>query len=85
MVNKGSGEDLVVLGASRDAGAGILQCVYASGAKTNDEWLVEDAGDGRIRFANRYSALYLTAATAQGGRFEQRPFDGSSRQLFTVS
>ncbi|MFC9331762.1 glycoside hydrolase family 97 catalytic domain-containing protein [Kitasatospora sp. NPDC057015] len=85
IVNRGSGEDVVVLGASRGAGARIVQCVYAAGEKTNDEWLVEDAGNGRVRFANRYSGLYLTGAPAQGGQFEQRPLDGSARQLFTVS
>ncbi|MFF2040851.1 glycoside hydrolase family 97 catalytic domain-containing protein [Kitasatospora sp. NPDC058170] len=85
IVNRGSGEDLVVLGASRDAGARIVQCGYAAGEKTNDEWLVEDAGSGRVRFANRYSGLYLTAAAAQGGQFEQRPLDGSAQQLFTAS
>ncbi|MGW4646871.1 glycoside hydrolase family 97 catalytic domain-containing protein [Kitasatospora sp. NPDC004289] len=84
MVNRGTGEDVVVLGASRDAGAALVQCVYASGAKTNDEWLAEDAGDGRFRLANRYSGLYLTAPRAPGGRFEQRPFDGSGRQLLTA-
>ncbi|OKI12747.1 glycoside hydrolase family 97 protein [Streptomyces sp. CB03911] len=85
IVNQGSGEDVVVLGASRNAGAKIVQCVYAAGEKTNDEWLAEDAGGGNVRFANRYSGLYLTAPATQGGQFEQRPYDGSGRQLFTVS
>ncbi|MFF3599791.1 RICIN domain-containing protein [Kitasatospora indigofera] len=85
IVNQGSGEDVVVLGASRNAGAKIVQCVYAPGEKTNDEWLAEDAGSGNVRFANRYSGLYLTASATQGGQFEQRPYDGSGRQLFTVS
>ncbi|GHH73537.1 alpha-glucosidase [Kitasatospora indigofera] len=85
IVNQASGEDVVVLGASRNAGAKIVQCVYAPGEKTNDEWLAEDAGSGNVRFANRYSGLYLTASATQGGQFEQRPYDGSGRQLFTVS
>ncbi|MFB8236889.1 glycoside hydrolase family 97 catalytic domain-containing protein [Kitasatospora purpeofusca] len=84
IVNRGSGEDVVVQGASRNAGARIIQCAYAAGEKTNDEWLAEDAGSGKVRIANRYSGLYLTAAATQGGQFEQRPFDGSGRQLFTL-
>ncbi|MFB7619578.1 glycoside hydrolase family 97 catalytic domain-containing protein, partial [Kitasatospora sp. NPDC056181] len=83
IVNRGSGEDVVVQGASRDAGAKVVQCVYATGEKTNDEWLAEDAGNGRIRLGNRYSGLYLTAPATAGGQFEQRPLDGSGRQLFT--
>ncbi|MGY0466068.1 glycoside hydrolase family 97 catalytic domain-containing protein [Kitasatospora sp. cg17-2] len=84
IVNRGSGEDVVVFRASRDAGGRIVQCGYATGEHTNDEWLAEDAGNGRIRLANRYSGLYLTAPGAVGGQFEQRPLDGSGAQLFTV-
>ncbi|MFE7580815.1 glycoside hydrolase family 97 catalytic domain-containing protein [Streptomyces gardneri] len=85
IVNQGSGDDVVVQGASRNAGAKVIQCAYAPGAKTNDEWLAEDAGSGNVRFLNRYSGLYLTAGRARGDQFEQRPFDGSGRQLFRVS
>ncbi|MFE6748233.1 glycoside hydrolase family 97 catalytic domain-containing protein [Kitasatospora purpeofusca] len=85
IVNRGSGEDVVVRGASRDAGGRVVQCGYAAGEKTNDEWLAEDADGGRIRLANRYSGLYLTAPGAAGGQFEQRPLDGSGAQLFKVS
>ncbi|MFB7673346.1 glycoside hydrolase family 97 catalytic domain-containing protein [Kitasatospora purpeofusca] len=84
IVNRGSGEDVVVRGASRDAGGKVVQCAYATGEKTNDEWLAEDAGNGRIRLGNRYSGLYLTASGTAGGQFEQRPLDGSGAQLFTV-
>ncbi|MET9398766.1 glycoside hydrolase family 97 catalytic domain-containing protein [Kitasatospora sp. NPDC002965] len=84
LVNRGSGEDVVVFQASRDAGGRIVQCGYATGEHTNDEWLAEDAGGGRIRLANRYSGLYLTAPGSAGGQFEQRPLGGSGAQLFTV-
>jgi hypothetical protein len=67
------------------AGAKIIQYQYESGTNTNDEWLVEDAGDGRIRLANRHSGLYLTVGGAQGSQSEQRPYDGTERQLFTIS
>ncbi|MGW0864889.1 glycoside hydrolase family 97 catalytic domain-containing protein [Streptomyces sp. NPDC002611] len=85
IVSEGSGEDVVVQGASRDAGAKVVQCEYAQGPKTNDEWLAEDAGRGRVRFVNRYSGLYLTSGSTRGDQFTQRPFDGSDRQMFTLS
>ncbi|MFJ1709840.1 RICIN domain-containing protein [Kitasatospora sp. NPDC088346] len=46
---------------------------------------MEDAGNGRVRFANRFSGLYLTAGAASGTQFEQRPYDGSNLQGFTIS
>jgi hypothetical protein len=72
IVNQGSGKAVVVLSASWDAGAKIIQYQYESGPDTNDEWLVEDAGNGRIRLANRHSGLYLTAGDVQGVQSEQR-------------
>ncbi|MFD4907018.1 RICIN domain-containing protein [Kitasatospora purpeofusca] len=86
IVNQRSGKDLVVLNASRAAGAEIIQHSYSPGATSNDEWLLEDAGNGRARIANRYSGLYLTAGAVQGDQFQQRPYDtGGDRQTFTVS
>ncbi|WP_234440473.1 glycoside hydrolase family 97 protein [Streptomyces rimosus] len=85
IVNQGSGKDVVVRGASRDAGAKVIQHQYAAGTNTNDEWLVEDAGSSRVRLVNRFSGLYLTAGGAQGDQFEQRPLDGSERQEFSIS
>jgi hypothetical protein len=85
IVNQGSGKAVVVLSAFRDAGAKIIQYQYESGTNTNDEWLVEDTGNGRIRLANHHSGLYLTAGDTQGAQSEQRPYDGTDRQLFTIS
>ncbi|ROP34837.1 glycoside hydrolase family 97 protein [Saccharothrix texasensis] len=85
VVNQNSGKDIVVQGASRDAGAKVIQYSYEPGANTNDEWLLEDAGDGRHRLANRFSGLYLTMPATQGAQLEQRPYDGSDRQTFTVT
>ncbi|WP_406390239.1 glycoside hydrolase family 97 catalytic domain-containing protein [Streptomyces sp. NBC_00882] len=85
IVNQNSGKDIVIQSASRDAGAKAIQYPYEANANTNDEWLAEDAGNGRIRLLNRHSGLYLTAGNAQGDQLEQRPFDGADHQLFTVS
>ncbi|MCX5208323.1 beta-galactosidase [Kitasatospora sp. NBC_00240] len=85
IVNQNSGKDLVVLNASQAAGAKIIQYAYVLGPTTNDEWRLEDAGNGNVRIANRYSNLYLTAGTAQGAQFEQRPYDAGSPQTFTVT
>ncbi|MFT7839818.1 glycoside hydrolase family 97 catalytic domain-containing protein [Saccharothrix sp. BKS2] len=85
LVNQHSGKDVVVHGASRDAGGKVVQYSYEPGANTNDEWLLEDAGNGRYRLANRFSGLYLTAPPAQGGQLEQRPHDGGGRQAFTIA
>ncbi|MYS88679.1 MULTISPECIES: glycoside hydrolase family 97 catalytic domain-containing protein [Streptomyces] len=85
IVNQASDKDVVVQWASRDAGAKAIQYPYEANANTNDEWLAEDAGNGRIRLLNRHSGLYLTAGAAQGDRLEQRPYDGADHQLFTVS
>ncbi|MDQ0753921.1 hypothetical protein QF034_008152 [Streptomyces africanus] len=85
IVNQASGKDVVIRNASRDAGAKVIQYQYEANANTNDEWLAEDAGNGRIRLVNRHSGLYLTAGNAQGDQLEQRPFDGADHQLFTVS
>ncbi|CCK26925.1 hypothetical protein BN159_2546 [Streptomyces davaonensis JCM 4913] len=84
IVNPQSGKDVVVKDASREAGGKAIQYRYETGADTNDEWLAEDAGAGRIRLVNRHSGLYLTAGRAQGDQFEQRPFDGGAHQEFTV-
>lgn len=84
IVNQGSGKAVVVHGASRDSGAKVIQYQYEAGANTNDEWLVEDAGIGRFRIANRFSGLYLTAGGTQGDQFEQRPLDGTGRQEFNI-
>ncbi|MDF3145183.1 RICIN domain-containing protein, partial [Streptomyces sp. T21Q-yed] len=80
-----SGKDVVIRYASRDAGAKAVQYPYEANANANDEWLAEDAGNGRIRLLNRHSGFYLTAGNAQGDQLEQRPFDGADHQLFTVS
>jgi hypothetical protein len=85
LVNEGSGRDVVIDSASRDAGAKVIQYEYATGSDTNDEWLLEDAGEGRIRLANRFSGLYLTAGDAEGTQCEQRPYDGGDHQTFTIS
>lgn len=85
IVNQNSGKDLVVSDASRAAGAKIIQYSYAPGTYTNDEWLLEDAGNDRVRLINRYSGLYLTAGATQGSQFEQRPYDGGNSQTFTIS
>ncbi|WP_406447832.1 RICIN domain-containing protein [Streptomyces sp. NBC_00876] len=85
IVNQNSGKDLVVSDASQTAGAKIIQHSYAPGTYTNDEWILEDAGNGRVRIANRYSGLYLTAGATQGSQFEQRPMDGGNSQTFTIS
>ncbi|MFF7788365.1 glycoside hydrolase family 97 catalytic domain-containing protein [Streptomyces sp. NPDC007991] len=85
IVSQASGKDVVIRNASRDAGAKVIQYQYEANANTNDEWLAEDAGNGRIRLLNRHSGLYLTAGSAQGDQLEQRPFDGADHQLFTVS
>ncbi|MFG2630707.1 RICIN domain-containing protein [Streptomyces sp. NPDC048473] len=85
IVNENSGKDLAVSDASQAAGAKIIQHSYAPGTHTNDEWRMEDAGNGRVHFANRYSGLYLTAGATQGSQFEQRPYDGSNSQTFTIS
>ncbi|MEV4861827.1 glycoside hydrolase family 97 catalytic domain-containing protein [Streptomyces ossamyceticus] len=85
IVNQASGKDVVVRYASRDAGAKAIQYTYEANANTNDEWLAEDAGNGRVRLLNRHSGLYLTAGDAQGDQLEQRPFDGGDHQMFTVS
>ncbi|MGW2546817.1 RICIN domain-containing protein, partial [Kitasatospora sp. NPDC001574] len=84
IVNQNSGRDLAVLNASRAAGAKIIQHSYAPGANTNDEWRLEDAGNGRVRVVNRLSGLYLTAGATQGSQFEQRPSDGSGLQTFVL-
>ena len=84
IVNQASGKDVVIQVASRDAGAKAVQYPYEANANTNDEWLAEDAGNGRIRLLNRHSGLYLTAGSAQGDRLEQRPY-GAGHQTFTVS
>ena len=85
IVNQASGKDVVIRWGSRDAGAKAIQYPYEANATTNDEWLAEDAGNGRIRLLNRHSGLYLTAGNAQGDQLEQRPFDGADHQMFTVS
>ncbi|MDX6740192.1 glycoside hydrolase family 97 catalytic domain-containing protein [Actinocorallia sp. A-T 12471] len=85
IVNQNSGRDVVVYHASRDAGAPIIQYQYEANTTTNDEWLLEDAGGGTVRILNRHSGLYLTANTAQGSQFDQRPFNGTDRQRFTLS
>ncbi|MFB8240594.1 RICIN domain-containing protein [Kitasatospora purpeofusca] len=86
IVNQNSGKDLVVLNASKAAGAKIIQHSYAPGTDTNDEWRLEDAGNGRVRITNRHSGLYLTAGAAQGDQFQQRPYQaGGDRQTFTLS
>ncbi|MEU4746589.1 RICIN domain-containing protein, partial [Actinosynnema sp. NPDC023658] len=85
LVNQNSGKDVVVRGASRDAGAKLIQYSYEPNADTNDEWLLEDAGNGRYRLANRFSGLYLTMPSAQGAQVEQRAYDGSGRQAFTIA
>jgi alpha-glucosidase len=85
LVIQGSGKDVVIDSASRDAGAKVIQYEYATGSDTNDEWLVEDAGEGRIRLANRFSGLYLTAGDVEGAPCEQRPYDGGDHQTFTIS
>lgn len=82
-VNQASGKDIVIRWASRDAGAKAVQYPYEANANTNDEWLAEDAGNGRIRLLNRHSGL--SAGGAQGDQLEQRPFDGAGHQMFTVS
>ncbi|MDG5805245.1 glycoside hydrolase family 97 catalytic domain-containing protein [Streptomyces ossamyceticus] len=85
IVNEASGKDVVIRYASRDAGAKAVQYTYEANANTNDEWLAEDAGNGRVRLLNRHSGLYLTAGNAQGDQLEQRPYDGGDHQMFTVS
>ncbi|HVK20425.1 MAG TPA: glycoside hydrolase family 97 catalytic domain-containing protein [Actinokineospora sp.] len=85
IVNQNSGKDVVVQGASRDAGAKSIQYDYATGANTNDEWLLEDAGNGQVRILNRFSGLYLTAGVGSAAQFEQRPYNGTTNQKFTVS
>ncbi|MFD8320981.1 RICIN domain-containing protein [Kitasatospora purpeofusca] len=86
IVNQNSGKDLAVLNASKTAGAKIIQHSYAPGADTNDEWRLEDTGNGRVRIANRLSGLYLTAGTTQNSQFEQRPYDSTGNlQTFTIN
>ncbi|MEU9064356.1 glycoside hydrolase family 97 catalytic domain-containing protein [Streptomyces sp. NPDC048430] len=85
IVNQASGRDVVIRYASRDAGAKAIQYTYEANANTNDEWLAEDAGNGRVRLLNQHSGLYLTAGNAQSDQLEQRPFDGADHQMFTVS
>ncbi|MDD9375963.1 glycoside hydrolase family 97 catalytic domain-containing protein [Streptomyces sp. ZAF1911] len=85
IVNQNSGKDVAIQTASRNATAKAIQYTYASGATTNDEWLLEDAGNGQIRILNRYSGLYLTAGASTGTQFDQRPYNGTANQKFTVS
>ncbi|MET9403321.1 RICIN domain-containing protein [Kitasatospora sp. NPDC002965] len=86
IVNQNSGKDLAVLDASLTAGAKIIQYTYAPGIYTNDEWRLEDAGNGRVRVVNRLSGLYLTAGATQNSQFEQRPYDNSGNlQTFTIN
>ncbi|MER5373421.1 hypothetical protein [Streptomyces sp. NPDC002553] len=62
-----------------------VQYPYEANASTNDEWLAEDAGNGRVRLLNRHRGLYFSAGSAQGDPLEQRPFDGAGHKMFTVS
>ncbi|GGZ45641.1 RICIN domain-containing protein [Streptomyces bluensis] len=57
IVSQASGKDVVIRSASRDAGAKAIQYSYEANANTNDEWLAEDAGNGRVRLLNRHSGL----------------------------
>ncbi|MGV9271145.1 RICIN domain-containing protein [Kitasatospora sp. NPDC003701] len=84
IVNERSAKALAVENASRAAGAKIIQRTHTPGGLADDEWRAEDAGNGRVRLVNRHSGLYLTAGTAEITQFEQRPYDGSDLQTFSI-
>ncbi|MFD5083400.1 RICIN domain-containing protein [Kitasatospora sp. NPDC058406] len=84
IVNERSGKDLTVDNASRAAGAKIVQRTYTTGGPTDDEWRPEDAGNGRVRLANRHSGLYLTAGATETAQFEQHPYHGNDLQVFVI-
>ncbi|MEU1106223.1 RICIN domain-containing protein [Streptomyces tibetensis] len=79
IANQASGKGVVIRWASRDAGAKAVQYPYEVNANTNDEWLAEGAGNGRVRLLNRHSGLYLTAGSAQGDRLEPRLYQASGQ------
>lgn len=69
--NQNSGDDVVVQGASKTSGAGVIQ--YAPNGSANGLWLPVQQSDGTWRFRNQNSGLCLDqTATAQGARFDQR-------------
>lgn len=84
IVAQHSGRDIVVLDAGASPGAAVIQHDYGNPSVTNDEWLIEDAGGGRFRIANRLSGLYLSVANSDWGTpVRQVPYrDGDPTQLF---
>lgn len=84
IVAQHSGKDVVILDAGAAPGARAIQHDYGNPAVANDEWLLEDAGGGRFRIANRLSGLYLAAANSDWGtQFVQVSYrSGDEAQLF---
>ncbi|SKC63332.1 RICIN domain-containing protein [Ohtaekwangia koreensis] len=81
-----SGKVADVKGASPDNGVTILQWPYKEGA--NQQWILEDAGNGYYKLKNKNSNKYMDVnggSTADGATLIQWPTVSGQNQQFQIS
>jgi parallel beta-helix repeat protein len=84
VMNQKSRLSMAVLGASKTAGAKVIQYTY--GSAKNDQWMPCPAGDGLYYFVNRLSGLCLdVAAGGSGTQLDQQPYAGTASQQFRLN
>jgi hypothetical protein len=85
MESASSGQFMDVFGASRSAGAWVIQ--WPNNGDPNQRWQFDDLGDGTVRIVSANSGLVLDvggASTAPGAQVIQWGWDGGLNQKWRV-
>ena len=86
IINRHSGKDLTVAGASTANAGDVVQSTYG-GATANDEWQPIDLGNGYYRIVNRHSGKVLNvagASTANAGNVDQWSWANVNQEMFQI-
>ena len=86
MINRHSGKDLNVSGASTANAADVVQWSYTSTSPANDEWQPVSLGNGYYRIVARHSGkvVNVAGASTDGANIDQYAWANVNQQQFQI-